>query len=188
MLLEGLHLPLTTPFYPDGRPYLRKLEHNVRSYSKSPAAGLALLTRSGEANLLSETEMHDLLLAAAEAAGKDKVLLGGVSRDSTAGTLALVKIAEELGYDAVLVEAPAFLQGTRGERAGIELLTYFRVIADRSSLPVVLVSGLGAGGGALPLDLIAEMSRHSQVLGVVEMDQSAERVRRILAASSDVKP
>ena len=184
MLLEGLHIPLTTPFYPDGRPYLRKLEHNVRSYSKTQAAGLAVLTSAGEANLLSDDEMRQVLLTAAETAAKEKVLLAGVSRESTAGTLALVREAEQMGYDAVLVEAPAFLRGAAGEPAGLELLTYFRVVADRTSLPVILVSRRSSVGGALPIELIAEMSRHSQVAGVVEMDGRVDRVQQLLAATS----
>ena len=32
MLLEGIFPAITTPFYPDGRLYLRKLEHNVERY------------------------------------------------------------------------------------------------------------------------------------------------------------
>ena len=43
MLLDGLFLPLTTPFYPDGTLYARKMEHNVRRYSLTPAAGMCVL-------------------------------------------------------------------------------------------------------------------------------------------------
>ena len=187
MLLEGLHLPLTTPFYPDGRLYLRKLEHNVRSYSRTPAAGLAVLTGVGEARLLSETEMREVLVTAAEAAGKEKVLMAGVSRDSTAGTLALAKEAEGLGYDAVLVEAPGFLSGSGRSHGAMELLTYFRVVADQSALPIIMVSASPShGGGALDLDLIAEMSRHSQVLGVVEMSGTAGRVGKLASAGAGI--
>ena len=49
MLLEGLYLPLTTPFYPDGSLNLRKLEHNADRYSRTPAAGFAVLSEVGEA-------------------------------------------------------------------------------------------------------------------------------------------
>ena len=29
MLLHGIFPPITTPFYPDGKVYFKKLEHNV---------------------------------------------------------------------------------------------------------------------------------------------------------------
>ncbi len=61
MLLEGLHLPLTTPFFPDGRLNLRKLEYNIDRYSRTPAAGLVVLGSQGEASLLSEDETRQVL-------------------------------------------------------------------------------------------------------------------------------
>ena len=66
MLLEGLHIPLTTPFHPDGRLNRRKLASNVVRYSKTPAAGLIVLGPSGEPTLLSDDETREVLSTAAE--------------------------------------------------------------------------------------------------------------------------
>jgi dihydrodipicolinate synthase/N-acetylneuraminate lyase len=46
MLLEGIFPAITTPFYLDGSVYLRKLEHNVERYSRSPVAGIVVLGSS----------------------------------------------------------------------------------------------------------------------------------------------
>src|SRR5690348_10512271 len=40
MLLEGICPAATTPFYPDGRLYLKKLEHNVQRYSRTLVSGI----------------------------------------------------------------------------------------------------------------------------------------------------
>jgi len=184
MLLEGLFLPLTTPFYPDGRLYLRKLQHNIASYSKTPAAGLGVLTGIGEASLLSEGEAREVLRTAAEMAAPEKVLLAGVSRDSTASTLALAQDAMNLKYDAILVRAPAFLSPATDSQRVQQVLTYFQVVADQSPLPVVLVSGRSPENGALPMNLIAEMSRHSQVLGLVEADPTPARMEELRSATA----
>ncbi|MGA7312566.1 MAG: dihydrodipicolinate synthase family protein, partial [Silvibacterium sp.] len=56
MLLEGIFPAVTTPFYPDGRLYRKKLEHNVEHYSRTPVAGLVLLGSTGEAVMLSDEE------------------------------------------------------------------------------------------------------------------------------------
>ena len=46
MLLSGIFPPISTPFYPDGNVYYKKLESNVERYSKTPVAGIvALLAR-----------------------------------------------------------------------------------------------------------------------------------------------
>ena len=56
MLLHGIFPPVTTPFYPDGKLYLKKLEANVERYSKTPAAGIVALGSTGEAIFLSDQE------------------------------------------------------------------------------------------------------------------------------------
>ena len=50
MLLEGMFIPVTTPFYADGACYWRKLEHNVDRYSRTPAAGMVVLGPTEEAS------------------------------------------------------------------------------------------------------------------------------------------
>ena len=49
MLLEGIFAAVTTCFYPDGRPYWRKLEANMDRYSLTPMSGMVLLGSTGEA-------------------------------------------------------------------------------------------------------------------------------------------
>lgn len=185
MLLEGLQLPLTTPFHPDGRINLQKLEHNVSRYSKTPAAGMVVLSRFGEATSLSDEETRQVLRGAIAAAEPEKVMLAGVSRDSVAATLDLADAAAAMGYDAVLVRRPSMLRTNTGERQK-ELLTYFQTVADRSAVPVVLSSDC-VDGEMLPVELICELAGHPQTIGMVENDGGRERLKRIVAESATVK-
>src|ERR1700722_4312622 len=140
MLLEGMHLPLTTPFHVDGRLNTRKLEDNAARYSKTPAAGLVVLGRYGQPTLLSDVETKDALRATAGATADEKVLTAGVARDSVAGALELIEYAAGLGYDAALVSVPSNLErGAGGWHK--EVLTYFHAVADRAALPVVVAGG-----------------------------------------------
>jgi len=41
--------------------YLKKLEHNVERYSKTPVAGIAVLGSTGEAVMLSGQEQREVL-------------------------------------------------------------------------------------------------------------------------------
>jgi len=54
MLLHGIFPPITTPFYPDGSVYYKKLEANVAQYSKTPVAGIVVQGSTGEAIMLSD--------------------------------------------------------------------------------------------------------------------------------------
>jgi dihydrodipicolinate synthase/N-acetylneuraminate lyase len=178
MLLEGLHIPLTTPFHPDGRLNLPKLAANVARYSKSPAAGLLVLGPQGEPTLLSDDETREVLRAAAHAASPEKVLLAGISRDSVRATLALADLSTELHYDAVLVGVPTILTSESHAAEGLttesasehrarrrEFLLYFQSIADRSPLPVVLFSDRDR---RIPQDAIVELAAHPRILGLLD--------------------
>ena len=185
MLLDGLHIPLTTPFHPDGSLHLSKLAANVARYSKTPAAGLIVLAPSGEPTLLSGDETREVLSTAAKAAAPEKVLLAGVSRDSVRATLALAEFAAQLDYDAILVGLPSVL--TAETQHLRELLTYFQTVADRSAIPLVL---LNAAGRAIPIDAIAELAAHPHILGLLDTEappsEIAEILRRTVAIHREV--
>jgi 4-hydroxy-2-oxoglutarate aldolase len=187
MLLEGLQLPLTTPFYSDGRLNLLKLEHNVARYSKTPVAGLVALSDCGEPTLLSDDETRQTLRSVADAAAVEKVLIAGVSRDSVVGTLDLAESAAKLGYDAVLVKRPSLFQTSAVGEHGKAMLTYFQAIADRSALPVVLYSPALGQGGLLPVEIAIELAGHPQIIGLVDSAYHRERMKTLSEGSAQVK-
>ncbi|HXE07128.1 MAG TPA: dihydrodipicolinate synthase family protein [Acidobacteriaceae bacterium] len=191
MLLEGLHIPLTTPFNADGRVALDKLDRNVARYSKTPAAGLIVLGPSGEPTLLSDDETRDVLRTAAEAAAPEKILIAGIARDSVRSVLALVDVAAELHYDAILVGGSALdpslisegLKDKKEEEIRSVLinriekrahlrLPFFRVIADRSPLPIVLLS---RPGRAMTAGDASELATHPNIIGIVDTHGRGEQ-------------
>jgi 4-hydroxy-2-oxoglutarate aldolase len=182
MLLDGLQLPLTTPFYPDGRLNLLKLEHNVARYSKTPVAGLVALSGFGEPSMLSDDETRQVLASVAGAATAEKVLIAGISRDSVAGTLSLAESAAKAGYDAVLVNRPSASSGV-GSRGTKDLVTYFQAVADRSALPVVLYSSRIEE--SLPVSAAVELAGHPQIIGLVEGEW--ERFAALESGTAGVK-
>ena len=89
MFLHGILPPITTPFYPHGSVYFKKLEHNVERYSKTPIAGIVVLGSTGESIMLSDQERRDVLKCAREFAAPHKVLLAGTGIESAAESLRL---------------------------------------------------------------------------------------------------
>ena len=195
MLLEGLHIPLTTPFHPDGRLNLPKLAANVARSSKSPAAGLIVLGPSGESTLLTDDEGRDVLRAAAQAAAPENVLLAGISRDSVRTTLALADLAAELLYDAILAGVPSIFASDRPTAAAAaseqsistqrrELLLYFQTIADRSPLPVVLFSNRDH---RIPLEATVELAAHPNILGLLDGAASPSEIESLIRRTATIK-
>jgi 4-hydroxy-2-oxoglutarate aldolase len=188
MLLDGVHIPLTTPFYPDGRVYLRKLEHNVRRYSLTPVSGLSALSSISETEMLSDAERREVLHIVGAEAAKEKVLTAGIGLASVRESLLLADAAAEAGFDAVLLRAPSDFQHTLWTVDGAaapELLTYFQAIADRSPLPVVLVSE--SLRISLPIDLVAQLAEHPNVIGLLEQSEHVSRVSQVVEATTNVR-
>jgi 4-hydroxy-2-oxoglutarate aldolase len=180
MLLEGLFPAITTPFYPDSRLYLRKLEHNVDRYSRTQMSGLVVLGSTGEAVMLGDDESREVLKTARDAAANDKVLVAGVGRESVAGTLRLAEFAAEQSYDAVLVRTPSFYSPQMGNAA---ILNYYRTIADRSALPVVLYNIPKFTKYELPVEVIAELAFHPNIIGLKDSSGKVERIAEVVAAT-----
>ncbi len=183
MLLEGIFPAITTPFYPDGRLYLRKLEHNVDRYGRGPAAGLVVLGSTGEAMLVDDAEAREVLRAAALASPADKVLLAGVGQGSAVATVRMAEFAAEVGYDAALVRTPYYYAP---QMTPLAMLTYFRTVADQSPIPVVLYSIPKFTQYELPVELVAELARHPNILGLKDSSGSVERIAAVTAATKHV--
>lgn len=180
MLLEGIFSAATTPFYPDGRLYLRKLEHNIDRYSRTPVAGIVILGSTGEAVMLGDEESREVLRTAREAAAPEKVLLAGVARESLRETLRLAEFAADQQYDAVLVRTPNYYGPQMGSA---EMLTYYRTLADHSPLPVVIYSIPRFTHYELPVELVAELAQHPNVIGIKDSSGSVEHVAQLVAAT-----
>jgi 4-hydroxy-2-oxoglutarate aldolase len=180
MLLEGIFLPLTTPFHADGRLFQSKLEYNVERYSRTPAAGMLVLGELAEPDGLTDEETRLVLESSIPPAGDEKVMVASVGRESVYATLKLGEVATSAGYDAIAVRAPSFA----GDRAlTVELMTYFRAVADAASLPMVLVS---EGSRALNVEVLAELAQHPNVIGAIDDAASADRVARLKDLTSAV--
>jgi 4-hydroxy-2-oxoglutarate aldolase len=174
MLLDGLHIPLSTPFHPDGRLNLPKLAANVVRYSHSPAAGLIVLGPAGEPSLLSDEETREVLRTVAESAAPEKILIAGISRDSVHATLALANYAAELDYDAALIGVPSVASTTT------ELLTFFHTVADASPLPIVLLN--------IVADLAANFPSHTNIIGLLDTQPAdAEAIRHLVESAATAK-
>ena len=181
MLLEGIFPAITTPFYPDGRLYLRKLQHNIERYSRTPVSGMAVLGSTGEAVMLSDDESREVLRVARENAAADKVLLAGVARESLVETLRLAEFAAEQQYDALLVRTPHYYGPSMRP---LELMTYYRALADRAALPIVLYSIPKFTHLEIPLEVVAELAQHPNIMGIKDSSGSMDRLTALVAATA----
>ncbi len=184
MLLHGIFPPITTPFYPDGNVYFKKLESNVERYSRTPCAGIVVLGSTGEAILLSDQERRDVLKSAREAAAPNKVLVAGTGIESAVETLRLTEYAAELGYDVAMVRTPHYYKKQMHPE---NILAFYRTVADRSALPVIIYNFPQATGYNIPAELVIELAEHPNLVGIKESSGDVEKVRAMVEGTRHIK-
>jgi 4-hydroxy-2-oxoglutarate aldolase len=184
MLLHGIFPAVTTPFYPDGAVYYKKIEHNIDRYSRTPIAGMVVLGSTGEAVMLSDEERREVLRISAEVAAPEKVLIAGTGAESVTETLRLTEYAARLNYDVALVRTPHFYRPQMKPEA---LLAFYRTVADRSPLPVLLYTVPPFTAYDLPLEVIAALAEHPNILGIKESSGNVEKVAAMVKATRHIQ-
>jgi len=184
MLLSGILPPITTPFYPEGNVYYKKLEANVERYSRTPISGIVVLGSTGEALMLSDQEKRDVLKVAREAAAPNKVLVAGTGIESAIETLRLTEYAAELGYDLAMVRTPHYY---KKQMLPENMLAFYRTVADQSPIPVIVYSFPQATGYDIPAEVMIELADHPNIIGIKESSGDIEKVRRMVEGTRHVK-
>jgi dihydrodipicolinate synthase/N-acetylneuraminate lyase len=184
MLLQGIFPAVTTPFYPDGAVYYKKIEHNIDRYSRTPIAGMVVLGSTGEAVMLSDDERREVLRVTSEVASPEKVLIAGTGAESVIETLRLTELAAKLKYDVALVRTPHFYRPQMKPEA---MLAFFRTVADKSPLPVLLYTVPPFTAYDLPLEVITALAEHPNVIGIKESSGNVEKVAAMVQATRHIK-
>ena len=175
--LSGIFPPITTPFYPDGEVYYKKLEANVERYSRTPVAGIVVLGSTGEAILLSDQERRDVLKTALAAAAPNKVMIAGTGIESAHETLRLTEYAAELGYDAAMVRTPHYY---KKQMLPANLLAFYRTVADRSALPIIIYNFPQATGYDIPAEVVIELAGHPNIVAIKESSGNLDKVKTMV--------
>ena len=183
MLLSGIFPPITTPFYPDGEVYYKKIESNVERYSRTPVAGIVVQGSTGEAILLSDQERRDVLKTAIAAAAPNKVMIAGTGIESAQETLRLTEYAAELGYDAAMVRTPHYY---KKQMFPANLLAFYRTVADRSALPIIIYNFPQATGYDIPAEVVIELAGHPNIVAIKESSGNLDKVKQMVEGTRNI--
>jgi 4-hydroxy-2-oxoglutarate aldolase len=185
MLLHGIFPPITTPFYPDGKIYFKKLQANIDRYNRTPISGMVVLGSTGEAILLSDQERRDVFKSAREAAAPEKVLLAGTGVESLLETLRLTEYAAELGYDVAMVRTPHYYKAQINKPQN--MLAFYRTLADQSPLPIVIYNFPQATAYDIPAEVVIALAEHPNVIGIKESAGNLEKVKLMVERTRHIK-
>ena len=172
MKLAGIFPALATCFDGEGNLYKAKVIANIRKLNKIALTGYVVCGTTGETPFLSVEERIQLMEWVREASVEGKTLIAGVGFESVQETVRLANRAAEAGFHAALVLTP-FYYRTQMHRPDTQAL-FFRAVADRSKLPVLIYNIPQVTGYHLPAETIAELSQHPNIAGMKDSSGNLE--------------
>jgi len=170
--LNGLLLPITTPFTADEAIDLAGLTANIKKWTEAGVDGFVVLGSTGERVNLDEGEYVQVIEALRAAVPKTLTFIVGAGQQSTRGTVNEIKRAAAAGAEAVLVITPSFYKSAITQEA---LVKHYRALADASTVPVILYSMPDLTGIRIEPETAARLSEHQNIIGMKDSSNDIEK-------------
>ncbi|KFY24144.1 hypothetical protein V493_05397 [Pseudogymnoascus sp. VKM F-4281 (FW-2241)] len=191
-LIPGVYVP-TVCFFHQGSEDLDHetiASHAVR-LARAGVAGIATQGSNGEAVHLSHTERQQVTFttrkALADAGYNDLPIIVGCGAQSTREAIQLCREAHRSGGDYALVLPPSYYAPLFAP-CSKSVLKFFNDVADSSPIPLIIYNYPGAVSGLdLNSDIIIELSKHSNIVGVKLTCGNTGKLNRVVAATKSAK-
>jgi 4-hydroxy-2-oxoglutarate aldolase len=177
---RGIFAPIATIFDRQGELDLDAYRRNIEWYCQSPLDGIVVLGSNGEFASLDTDEKLRVIEAGAQAANGAKIVLAGTGAESTRNTIKMTRAAAEMGVDYALVVTPHYYR-PRYDRAAF--VYHYQTVAESSPIPVLIYIMTAYTGVDLPSSIVAELSKHPNIVGVKDSAGNAVKFAEMVANS-----
>jgi 4-hydroxy-tetrahydrodipicolinate synthase len=175
-MFTGTFTAIVTPFNRDGSVDFGKLRALIDWQADAGVEGIVPVGTTGESPTL-DAEEHIEVIRVSVAASRGRLqVIAGTGANSTSEAIDLTRRVLDLGCQGTLQVTPYY---NKPNPEG--LFRHFSAVADLG-LPVVLYNVPGRCGRDIPIDTIARLVKHPQIVAVKEAGGSVERVSAILNA------
>lgn len=177
---KGVMPAMTTAFTADDRLDLDTLNHNIDAQIEAGVNGIILGGTLGEASTLSTDEKSSLVANAVEkVAGKVPVICN-IAEQVTTEAIRAAHRAEEQGARGLMLLPPMRYKATNGE-----VLTYFKAVAEETSLPIMIYNNPVDYHINVNLDMFEELLVYDNIQAVKESTRDISNIHRIKSRFGD---
>jgi L-threo-3-deoxy-hexylosonate aldolase len=178
---RGVFVPVPTFFKENEDVDLEAFDKHIEYLANSGIAGVVVLGSMGEAVNLSEEERTLVIKQASDSIKKynpSLKLIAGTSAQSARTTILYTKQAKEAGASFTLILPPSFYKGSINHNA---LIQFYTTVANKSPLPIVIYNYPGVCQGLdLSVDLLVELSKHPNIIGVKGTDGNVGKMANLV--------
>ncbi|MGC1304831.1 MAG: dihydrodipicolinate synthase family protein [Caulobacteraceae bacterium] len=180
MTWSGVFPAATTQFKADLSIDIEATQGVLDALVRDGVHGLVVMGTCGENNSLEPEEKRQVLTAAVEAVAGRVPIIVGVSELTTTRAVAFAKDAEKIGATALMALPAMVYVPTENE-----LAHHFRLVAQASSLPVMLYNNPPAYRVSIGLATLAALADTPNIVAVKESAPDPRRFTDIFNAFGD---
>lgn len=169
-MFTGSMPALVTPFA-DGQVDFDALVALVEWHIAEGSRGIVPVGTTGESPTLSHDEHEAVVEAVVKAAGGRVPVIAGAGSNNTAEAVRLVRHAERVGADAVLVVTPYYNKPTQ---AG--LLAHYRALHEAAEIPIIIYNIPPRSVIDMTPATMGELARLPRIVGVKDATGDITRV------------
>ncbi|MBS1555930.1 MAG: dihydrodipicolinate synthase family protein [Bacteroidetes bacterium] len=171
----GVYPALTTKFTSDDKLDFAMFEKNLAAQMAAGVNGIIIGGSLGEASTLENAEKLELIkFAVGKVSGKLPVVMT-IAEGSTRLAVSLAREAEKAGANGLMVLPPM-----RYKSDHRETVTFYKTIADASSLPIMVYNNPVDYKVEVTLDMFAELAEKPTIQAVKESTRDVSNVTRMI--------
>ncbi len=177
-MLEGVLPALITPFTKDDKVDKEGLERNIAFLIENGVSGIVPCGTTGESATLSIKEHEKVIEIAVDCSTVPVV--AGTGSNNTTEAIELTRFALDAGADLALLITPYYNKpNDRG------MLAHFKKVANEVDIPIILYNVPSRTGINLKPEVVAELAKESNIVGIKEASGNLEQVTRIIELTQD---
>lgn len=162
MKLEGIFVPVVTPFDKEGNIDEEAFKQLIDCFIEAGISGIVPCGSTGESPYLSREESRRVVELVVEQTGGRMPVIAGTGVAATRETVQLTRDAKDAGADAALVVTPFYFK-----LSNEEVFQHYASLLDAVDLPVVIYNVPKFTNYSMPPTMIDRLvSEYSGVVGV----------------------
>ncbi|WP_081894197.1 dihydrodipicolinate synthase family protein [Muricauda sp. MAR_2010_75] len=177
---EGVMPAVTTKFTSEDQLDLAMFEKNIKAQIDAGVHGIILGGTLGEASTLEQEEKETLIRTSLSLVeGKIPVIIN-IAEQSTKEAIAVAQHAEKVGAQGLMILPPMRYKAT-----DFETVTYFKSIANSTSLPIMIYNNPIDYKIEVTLDMLEDLLECENIEAVKESTRDITNVLRIKSRFGD---
>ena len=177
---KGVMPAITTQFTADDQLDLAAFRTNLHAQVNAGASGIILGGTLGEASTLSPEEKNTLVATTLKEVGDRAAVILNIAEQSTKAAIDAAQNAEAQGANGLMLLPPMRYKATDRET-----VTYFKAVAEATSLPIMIYNNPVDYKIEVTLDMFEELKAYENINAIKESTRDITNITRLRSRFGD---